>query len=132
MYGSVCMHKWNAVLTCPWKYPCLSQGFLKQFISVHPVRKKILISLLLQVGFSDGPCSFYSIAKEGGGGDPSTSWSWISFLADDIICWGFALLCSIVLPLDEGELWQGYMQSTNNISLEQRMPPLKFSFGPTT
>lgn len=51
---------------------------------------------------------------------------------DDIIFWGFALLCSIVLSLDKRELWQGYMQSTNNISLEQRMPPLKFSFGPTT
>ena len=44
---------------------------------------------------------------------------------DDIIFWGFALLCSIVLPMDMGELWQGYMQFTNNISLEQRMPPLK-------
>lgn len=41
-------------------------------------------------------------AKEGGGEEPSASWSWIRFLVDDITLWGFALLCSIVLPLDEG------------------------------
>lgn len=89
-------------------------------------------SPFLQVGFGDGPCSFYSTAKEGGGEDPSTSWSWIRILVDDIIFWGFALLCSIVLPLDKKELWQGRTQSTNNISLEQRIPLLKFSFGLTT
>lgn len=27
-YGSVCMHGMQS-LTCPWKYPCLSQGLLK-------------------------------------------------------------------------------------------------------
>lgn len=131
-YGSVCVNKQNATLTCPRKYPCLGWGILKQFISVHPIRDKILISFFLQVGFGDGPCLFYSIAMEGGGEDPSTSWSWIRFSVDDIIFWASALPCSIVLPLDKGELWQGHSQSTNNISLEQRMPPLKFSFGPTT
>lgn len=74
---------------------------------------------------------FNVLQKEGGGEDPSASWSWIRFLVDDIIFWGFALLCGIVLPLDKGELWQGCTKSTNNISLEQNGPPLKFSFGPT-
>lgn len=67
------------------------------------------------------PVHFVPLQRKEEGVDPSTPWSWIRFLVDDIILGGFALLCSIVLHLVKGGLWQ-YRQSTNNISLEQRTP----------
>lgn len=41
-------------------------------------------------------------------GCSSRSWPWIRFSENDIISWGFAMQCRIVLPLDERRCWQVY------------------------